>query len=76
MDQEGSTATALAPFQQRVVDERYELDEKRRRLNDFLMTATFRSLSPDEQTRMQLQAHYMERYSWVLGERIAHFVAP
>jgi hypothetical protein len=64
----------VAPWQQRVVDERYELDEKRRKLANFIETATFKALPGAEQTRMLLQAHYMERYSWVLYERIQHFV--
>lgn len=62
------------PWQQRVVDERYELDEKRRKLSNFLEAPAFKALPGDEQTRMLLQAHFMERYSWALGERIQHFV--
>lgn len=65
---------SLQPYQQRVVDERNELDILRRKLNDFLITDTFRSLPADERARMLVQAHYMERYSWVLGERISAFV--
>jgi hypothetical protein len=66
--------TSLAPYQQRVVDERHELDEKRRKLAAFVETPTFHALPADEQTRMLLQAHFMELYSWTLGERIQHFV--
>ena len=63
----------LAPHQQRVVDEKYELDEKREKLGTFKGTALFASLPWQEQERLNTQAHIMTMYSAVLGERIAAF---
>ncbi len=64
----------MAPHQQRVVDEKTELDDKREKLRAFIDgNAIFASLPTDEQHRLQCQDGYMEAYSEVLGERIAAF---
>ena len=63
----------LAPHQQRVVDEKKELDEKREKLGVFKGTDFFASLPWQEQERLNTQAHIMTMYSAVLGERIAAF---
>ena len=65
--------TQLAPHQQRVVDEKRDLDDKREKLNNFKNTDLFASLPGREQERLNTQAHIMTMYSEVLGERIAAF---
>lgn len=63
----------LQPYQQRVVDEKTELDAKREKLGEFKNTGLFASLPWQEQERLNTQAHVMTLYSAVLGERIAAF---
>jgi hypothetical protein len=63
----------MQPHQQRVVDEKKELDEKSSKLNAFFNTAIFDKLSSEEQDRMHRQYELMVQYSAVLGERIAAF---
>lgn len=65
--------TQLAPHQQRVVDEKRDLDDKREKLGNFKNTELFASLPWQEQERLNTQAHIMTMYSAVLGERIAAF---
>lgn len=63
----------FASHQQRVVDEKAELDDKLGKLVSFFSTAIYEGLDKDEKSRLQTQAHHMRGYSAVLGERIAHF---
>jgi hypothetical protein len=63
----------MQPHQQRVVDEKAELDEKLEKLRAFFGTDRFDGLDTDEKKRMWRQADHMEAYSGVLGERIAAF---
>lgn len=65
--------TTMQDFQQRVVTEKTELDEKLGKLQVFLNTPRFMGLPADEQSRMVRQASAMSEYSVVLGERIAAF---
>ena len=65
----------MAPHQQRVVDEKTELDAKREKLVAFGGTAIFASLPQEEQERLDRQASCMTEYSEILGERIAAFPA-
>ena len=65
--------TNMQPHQQRVVDEKAELDEKLTKLDAFGRTPLFASLPADEQGRLSHQHSLMEQYSAVLGERIAAF---
>jgi len=65
----------LQPHQQRVVDEKVELDSKREKLGSFKNTDTFAGLPWQEQERLNTQGHLMTMYSAVLGERIAAFTA-
>jgi hypothetical protein len=65
----------MQPHQQRVVDEKTELDEKLKKLDAFGRTELFASLPADEQGRLNRQHSVMEQYSAVLGERIAAFPA-
>ena len=60
----------LQPHQQRVVDERTELDIKREKLTAFYSTAVFHGLPEIEQSRLLRQGVAMRTYSEILGERI------
>ena len=61
------------PHQQRVVDEKSELDEKTGKLGEFFSTEIYESLPEDEQTDLGAQHRVMEAYSDILGRRIARF---
>lgn len=65
----------LAPHQQRVVEEKRELDEKLQKLKAFISSASFTAIVQDEAERGRLvcQEKIMNDYSAVLGERIAAF---
>ena len=65
----------LQPYQQRVVDEKKELDEKLAKLDKFTRADNFESIVRDfdECTRLRDQVDYMFGYSKILGERIAAF---
>lgn len=63
----------MQPHQQRVVDEKAELDAKREKLGAFKNTDAFAALPWQEQERLNTQAHVMTMYSAVLGERIRAF---
>lgn len=63
----------MQPYQQRVIAEKQELDEKREKLGEFKNTIPFERLPWQEQERLNTQAHIMTMYSAVLGARIAAF---
>ena len=54
---------ALEPYQQRVVDEKKELDEKLEKLRVFRGGKTFRGLDSTERERMNRQEAAMTKYS-------------
>jgi len=64
----------LQPHQQRVVDEKKELDDKRGKLIVFFNTPIFADLEQSEKDRLRLQHSVMKLYSEILGQRIAAFV--
>lgn len=53
----------LQPHQQRVVDEKRELDEKREKLTAFYSTPVFHGLPESEQSRLLRQGAVMRTYS-------------
>lgn len=63
----------MKPYQERVVIEKSELDEKLSKLNAFFNTGAFTELDSAEQVRLNRQRDYMTSYSQVLGERIEAF---
>ncbi len=63
----------MKEFQQRVVDEKSELDDKLGKLTRFIGTGSFNKLSMNEQRRMERQREIMMQYSHILGERIYEF---
>lgn len=66
----------LQPHQQRVVDEKTELDAKLTKLNQFIAESPiFKGLDDAEKSRLLVQKAHMEGYSAILGERIHAFKA-
>lgn len=63
----------MQDYQQRVINEKKELDAKRESLGNFKNTDDFARLPWQEQERLNTQAHLMTMYSAVLGERISAF---
>lgn len=63
----------LQPHQQRVVDEKAELDEKMDKLTAFMDTPIFSHLPVPEQERLAQQLMHMGNYTATLHERIAAF---
>jgi len=61
----------MEAYQERVVEEKKELDDKIEKLAAFLQTDTFGNLPDVEQARMTRQKRAMKEYSKALGERIA-----
>lgn len=59
--------------QNRVIDEKLELDGKLSRLKGFILSDVFSNLPDDEKSRLIRQAAIMGKYSDVLGERIVAF---
>ena len=63
----------LEPFQERVVEEKNELDDKIRKLSSFIGGTIFASLDDQERSRLSIQLQHMNGYSEILGQRIASF---
>ncbi len=64
----------MQPHQQRVVDEKTELDVKAKALSDFIGNSDiFPTLDADEQERLKEQNDVMWQYSEILGKRISAF---
>lgn len=64
----------ILPHQQRVIDEKAELDKKHEALVKFRKESPiFANLPFDEQLLLVHQSCLMAQYSSVLGERIAKF---
>ncbi|UCV01152.1 crAss001_48 related protein [Acidovorax radicis] len=67
-------AKALPPHQQRVLDEKRELDERLSKLDAFVLdNPLFLKLPSAEQERLSRQSKAMAVYSGILDERIACF---
>lgn len=68
------TDQTIQPHQQRVIDEKRELDVKAHALSQFIgLNPVFETLDPAEQERMKEQCEIMWQYSEILGARIAAF---
>lgn len=63
----------MEPFQQRVIDEKAELDAKIDALESFMTTKVFRELDRAEQRRLFIQSSVMDAYSAILYDRICNF---
>ena len=64
----------MQSYQQRVVEEKNDLDRKRELLTAFIGGDVYRSLDKTEQSRLNRQLEAMSLYSAILGERVAAFV--
>ena len=64
----------LKPYQERVVDEKEELDAKIEALRLFFNTDTFQSLHDRDKYLLVQQSGVMTTYSRILGDRIARFI--
>lgn len=70
------TAKELQSHQQRVVDEKMELDTKLEKLLAFIGAGSgkiFQTLSTEERERLTSQARIMREYSDILADRINAF---
>lgn len=79
-DEQADAAADLAdvklvpPHQQRVLDEKRELDERLSKLDAFILdNPLYLQLPTDEQDRLSRQSKAMAGYSGILDERIAKF---
>ncbi|MEE9223068.1 MAG: hypothetical protein V3V40_06385 [Nitrosomonadaceae bacterium] len=63
----------LEPHQQRVVDEKRELDGKITNLVGFQLSDIFKGLDIDEKNRLKGQRDIMVEHSKILGDRIENF---
>jgi len=61
------------PYQQRVVDERNVLSKNLEKLNAFIASPEFKSISMQEQARLRHQSLLMSDLRIVLTERIDNF---
>ena len=73
LDMPDPAASTVPPHQQRVLDEKQELDERLEKLLAFHSTPIFHGLPESEQSRLLSQGVAMRTYSKILGERIANF---
>jgi hypothetical protein len=72
-----SPTNHLQPHQQRVVDEKTELDAKATALSKFIgENPIFDTIDAAEQERLREQCEVMWQYSEILGARIAAFGQP
>lgn len=63
----------LLPYQQRVIDEKNDLDERVMKLIEFISLHSFELLDPVEQALLRKQCEAMRDLSSILGARIARF---
>jgi len=63
----------MLPFQQRVIDEKKELDLKLSKLVDFQGNRIFKGLTKEDKKLLKAQATVMKKYSDILEKRIAHY---
>lgn len=66
----------LLPFQQRVVVEKNELEQKISALGSYLTSPYASGLPPEERKRMSTQFSIMNAYVQILEARIAAFESP
>lgn len=65
------TAMEIAPYQQRVLDELFELHERITKLGEFIRGPVFGQLESEEKTRLLCQQHIMKAYRSILTQRLA-----
>lgn len=65
----------MQPHEQRVLDEKKELDEKISKLSDFMHGDTFANLPGVDQGLLMVQIRAMKMYSEALSQRIQQFAS-
>jgi len=74
-EKSASVVNILQNYQDRVINEKKELDKKAKDLSEFIGNSPiFETIDPAEQERLKVQNDIMWQYSEVLGARIAAFV--
>lgn len=63
----------MSTYQQRVIDEKRELDDKRGKLSDFMHSDDYAGLSAVDQGLLMVQLASMEGYANALARRIETF---
>lgn len=63
----------MIDFQERVVTEKSDLDEKINKLSKFVTTSVYDGLEVGERVRLSKQLEVMHAYSNLLNERINSF---
>lgn len=63
----------LQPYQQRVMDEMVELNERKSRLDKFIVAESFLSLDKTDQGLLLAQSEAMGAYLRILGLRVLRF---
>ena len=63
----------IPPYQQRVIDEKKELDDRIEKLVAFQDTDVFKALDPVDSGLLIMQANAMQTYSDLLSHRILRF---
>lgn len=68
----------MAPHEERVVAEKKELDDRLKKLHDFVLggNKNFHELKQRDKDLLRAQLQVMDRYSEILEERIARFSLP
>jgi hypothetical protein len=66
-------AVARPPYQQRVIDEKRDLDEKIAKLDAFLNSRDIKKVDGDERWRLECQIKVMRQYANILETRIKSF---
>lgn len=68
-------APSRPAYQERVLAEKADLDEKRHKLEAFMKTETFTGLPEADRDLLQQQAAAMDLYASILDKRIQLFTA-
>ena len=63
----------MQPYQQRVLEEKDQLDARIRALADWLLHDQFKSLPKLSQDQLHLQFLAMKQYQLILAQRIENF---
>jgi hypothetical protein len=65
----------MLEYRKRVISERDDIEEKRKKLSDFIFSKEGQSLDSLDLGRLIAQFHIMGAYSRILSERIEYFLA-
>jgi hypothetical protein len=68
--------SVMEAWQQRVIDEKKQLDERIEKLAIFIQGELYNTLDPVEQKRLTDQIHAMDSYARILGQRIGAWPWP